>query len=335
MFRVLGKKSFYELLFFRKYGKILIEFCLMGRPASTGKGGFDSIENRRRKGLVQAMNAQELKDLKVTAAKVRLGIVEGVFHAKSGHPGGSLSSADIFTYLYFKEMKIDPADPKNPGRDRFVLSKGHCAPGLYSTLANRGYFGLEELQKLRHIGAMLQGHPDMKGTPGVDMSSGSLGQGVSAAVGMALSGKLDGKDYRVYTLLGDGEIEEGQVWEAAMFAGHHKLDNLCVIVDSNGLQIDGPVAEVGGPEPIDKKFEAFGFAVTTVNGNCFEDLEEAFRFARENKGKPTAIVAKTTKGLGVSFMENQVGWHGKAPNAEEYEIARKELTEKLEVLKNA
>lgn len=278
------------------------------------------------------MNAQECKELQITAAKVRLGIIEGVFHAKSGHPGGSLSSADIFTYLYFKEMNIDPQDPEKADRDRFVLSKGHCAPGLYSTLAQRGYFAESELQKLRHIGAMLQGHPDMKGTPGVDMSSGSLGQGISAAVGMALAGKLDEKNYRVYALLGDGEIEEGQVWEAAMFAGHHALSNLCVIVDSNGLQIDGPVAEVGGPEPIDKKFEAFGFEVMTIDGNNFDDLEEAFAAARACKEKPFAIIAKTTKGKGVSFMENQVGWHGKAPNADEYEAAKKELTESLKAL---
>lgn len=280
------------------------------------------------------MNAQERKDLQVTAAKVRLGIIEGVFHAKSGHPGGSLSAADLFTYLYFKEMNIDPQNPKNPDRDRFVLSKGHCAPGLYAALAQRGYFDEKELQSLRHIGAMLQGHPDMKGTPGVDMSSGSLGQGISAAVGMAFAGKLDKKDYRVYTLLGDGESEEGQVWEAAMFAGHHQLDNLCVILDYNGLQIDGPVAEVGGPAPFEPKFEAFGFETITVNGNDFDELEKAFDAARACKGKPFAIIAKTTKGKGVSYMENQVGWHGKAPNAEEYEVAMKELKENLEVLQN-
>ena len=280
------------------------------------------------------MNAQERKDLQVTAAKVRLGIIEGVFHAKSGHPGVSLSAADLFTYLYFKEMNIDPQNPKNPDRDRFVLSKGHCAPGLYATLAQRGYFDEKELQSLRHIGAMLQGHPDMKGTPGVDMSSGSLGQGISAAVGMAFAGKLDKKDYRVYTLLGDGESEEGQVWEAAMFAGHHQLDNLCVILDYNGLQIDGPVAEVGGPAPFEPKFEAFGFETITVNGNDFDELEKAFDAARACKGKPFAIIAKTTKGKGVSYMENQVGWHGKAPNAEEYEVAMKELKENLEVLQN-
>lgn len=275
------------------------------------------------------MTDRELKELKVAAAKIRIGIIEGVFHAKSGHPGGSLSSADIMTYLYFKEMNIDPRKPKDENRDRFVLSKGHCAPGLYATLANRGYFAVEELKKLRHIGAMLQGHPDMKGTPGVDMSTGSLGQGFSAAVGMALAGKLDHKSYRVYTLLGDGELEEGQVWEAAMFAGHKKLDNLCVFVDYNGLQIDGPICEVGGPEPIDEKFMAFGFEVLSINGNDFEEIEEALHTAREIKGRPTAIIARTTKGKGVSFMENKAGWHGKAPNADEYEIAMQELKNNL------
>lgn len=278
------------------------------------------------------MNASELKQLKVTAAKVRLGIIEGVFAAKSGHPGGSLSAAEIFTYLYFKELRIDPKDPQKADRDRFVLSKGHCAPGLYSVLAQRGYFSPEELKSLRHIGSFLQGHPDMKGTPGVDMSTGSLGQGISAAVGMALAGKLDNKDYRVYTLLGDGEVEEGQVWEAAMFAGHKKLDNLCVIVDYNGLQIDGPVDEVGGPSPIDKKFEAFGFDVVTINGNCFEDIEKAFEHAKTVKGKPCAIVAKSVKGKGVSFMENNVAWHGSAPNQEQYDIAMGELNAALKEL---
>ncbi len=275
------------------------------------------------------MNDTEKKQLKITAAKVRLGIIEGVFNAKSGHPGGSLSAADIFTYLYFKELNIDPENPQCPERDRFVLSKGHCAPGLYSALAQRGYFSTDELKKLRHIGAMLQGHPDMKGTPGVDMSSGSLGQGVSAAVGMALAGKIDNKDYRVYTLLGDGEIDEGQVWEAAMFAGHKKLDNLCVIVDYNGLQIDGPISEVAGVEPIDTKFEAFGFEVMTVCGNCFTDLEKAFEFAKTVKGKPCCIIAKTIKGKGVSYMENNVNWHGAAPNKEQYDIAMAELSEAL------
>lgn len=278
------------------------------------------------------MTAQEKQQLKIIAAHVRLGILEGVFNAKSGHPGGSLSAADIFTYLYFKELRIDPEKPHCPDRDRFVLSKGHCAPGLYAALAERGYFPKDELKKLRHIGAMLQGHPDMKGTPGVDMSSGSLGQGVSAAVGMALAGKLDGKDYRVYTLLGDGEIEEGQVWEAAMFAAHKKLDSLCLIVDFNGLQIDGPVSEVAGPEPIDAKFEAFGFDVQKVNGHCFDELEAAFAHAKTVKGKPCVIIANTTKGKGVSFMENQVSWHGTAPNAERYETAVQELTAALKEL---
>ena len=275
------------------------------------------------------MNVQERKELQITAEKVRQHIIEGVYHAKSGHPGGSLSSAEIFTYLYFKEMNVDPKNPQAPGRDRFVLSKGHCAPGWYGTLAQRGYFDPGEMRKLRHIGAMLQGHPDMKGTPGVDMSTGSLGQGISAAVGMALAGKMDKAPYRVYTLLGDGEIEEGQVWEAAMFAGHHNLDNLCVLVDFNGLQIDGPIAEVAGPEPIDKKFEAFGFEVMTIDGNDFDEIEKAMGAARACKGKPFAIIAKTIKGKGVSFMEGQAGWHGKAPNGEEYEKAMQELKERL------
>ena len=280
------------------------------------------------------MNAQERKDLLVAAAKVRLGILEGVFHAKSGHPGGSLSAADLFTYLYFSELRVDPQNPKDPDRDRFVLSKGHCAPGLYAALALKGYFPWEELSRLRHIGAMLQGHPDMKGTPGVDMSSGSLGQGISAAVGMALAGKMDHKDYRVYAVLGDGEIEEGQVWEAAMFAGHRKLDNLCVIVDYNGLQIDGPVEKVAGPAPFEPKFQAFGFETMTIDGHNFDELERAFQAAKACKGKPFAIILKTVKGKGVSFMENQVGWHGKAPNKDEYEVALKELQENLEVLEN-
>lgn len=280
------------------------------------------------------MNAQERKELQIAAAKIRLGIIEGVFHAKSGHPGGSLSAAELFAYLYGKELNVDPKNPKDPDRDRFVLSKGHCAPGYYAALALKGFFPMEELQSLRHIGAMLQGHPDMKHTPGVDMSSGSLGQGVSAAVGMALAGKMDRKSYRVYTLLGDGECEEGQVWEAAMFAGHHGLDNLCVIVDNNGLQIDGPVSKVGGPEPFDEKFLAFGFEVTTIDGNDLDQIEAALEQAKACKGKPFAIIMKTVKGKGVSFMENQVGWHGKAPNTEQYEAAKKELTENLEVLQN-
>lgn len=276
------------------------------------------------------MDVQKRKELQITAEKVRRCILEGVFHAKSGHPGGSLSSAEIFTYLYFQEMRIDPQNPRSPDRDRFVLSKGHCAPGWYGALAQRGYFDVSELQKLRHIGAMLQGHPDMKGTPGVDMSTGSLGQGISAAVGMAMAGKMDKASYRVYTLLGDGEIEEGQVWEAAMFAGHHALDNLCVLVDFNGLQIDGPVAEVAGPEPIDKKFEAFGFETITIDGNDFDEIEKAMEAAKACKGKPFAIIAKTIKRKGVSFMENQAGWHGKAPNKEEYEAAVKEVEGRLE-----
>ena len=278
------------------------------------------------------MNSCDKQQLKITAAKVRLGIIEGVYNAKSGHPGGSLSAADIFTYLYFKELHIDPQNPKDPDRDRFVLSKGHCAPGLYAALAQRGYFSVDELKKLRHIGAMLQGHPDMKGIPGIDMSSGSLGQGVSAAAGMALAGKIDNKDYRVYSLLGDGEIEEGQVWEAAMFASHNNLDNLCLIVDFNGLQIDGPVSEVAGPEPIDKKFEAFGFDVQTIDGHDFDAIEAAFARAKTVKGKPSVIIAKTVKGKGVSYMENQVGWHGTAPNKEQYETAMQELTAALHEL---
>ncbi len=275
------------------------------------------------------MNESEKKLLQQLACKVRLGIIEGVYNARSGHPGGSLSAADIYTYLYFKEMNIDPQNPRDPDRDRFVLSKGHTCPGLYSVLALRGYFDSSELKKLRKVGAMLQGHPDMKGTPGIDMSSGSLGQGISAACGMAVAGKMDNKAYRVYTLLGDGECEEGQVWEACMFAAHHKLDNLCVIVDCNGLQIDGPVEEVGGIEPLDKKLEAFGFEVFKIDGHSFEEIDEAFAKARATKAKPSAIIAKTTKGKGVSFMENQVGWHGAAPNDEQYATAIKELNEML------
>ena len=278
------------------------------------------------------MEAEKLNQLKVTAAKVRLGIIEGVYNAKSGHPGGSLSSADIFTYLYFNELNIDPQNPKCPHRDRFVLSKGHCAPGLYSVLAQRGYFSEDELKKLRHIGAMLQGHPDMKGTPGVDMSTGSLGQGISAAAGMSLAAKMDNENYRVYSLLGDGEIEEGQVWEAAMFAAHHKLDDLCLIVDSNGLQIDGDVSKVAGLEPIDEKFRSFGFEVAVADGHDFESLEDAFEAAKVCKNKPFVIIARTIKGKGVSFMENQAGWHGKAPSGEQYEQAKRELTEALESL---
>ena len=261
--------------------------------------------------------------------KVRMNAVTGVYYAKSGHPGGSLSASDLLTYLYFKEMKIDPANPSDPDRDRFVLSKGHCCPGLYGVLAERGYFPAEEMKTLRHIGSMLQGHPNMNDTPGVDMSTGSLGQGISAACGMALAAKLDGKDYRVYAILGDGEIEEGQVWEAAMFAAHKKLDNLCMIVDNNGLQIDGPVEEVAGPGPIDEKLRAFGFDVQVIDGHDFDAIEAAFAHARTVKGKPSAIVAKTTKGKDVSFMENQVGWHGTAPNAEQYETAMNDLNKVL------
>ena len=274
----------------------------------------------------------EKLELQKIANEVRKDIVTAVHAAKAGHPGGSLSAADLFTYLYFEEMNVDPKDPKKADRDRFVLSKGHCAPGLYAALAQRGYFSVDELKKLRHIGAMLQGHPDMKGTPGIDMSSGSLGQGISAAAGMALAGKIDNKDYRVYSLLGDGEIEEGQVWEAAMFASHNNLDNLCLIVDFNGLQIDGPVSEVAGPEPIDKKFEAFGFDVQTIDGHDFDAIEAAFAHAKTVKGKPSVIIAKTVKGKGVSYMENQVGWHGTAPNKEQYETAMQELTAALHEL---
>ena len=278
------------------------------------------------------MNNQELLELKKTACKVRQWTIEGVFNAKSGHPGGSLSAADLFTYLYFKEMNVDPKNPKDPMRDRFVLSKGHCCPGLYAALALKGFFPTEEIKSLRHIGAMLQGHPDMKHTPGIDMSSGSLGQGISAACGMALAGKLDNAPYRVYTMLGDGECEEGQVWEACMFASHHNLDNLCVIVDFNSLQIDGNVNDVAGLEPLDKKFEAFGFEVIKINGNDFEEIETALNKAKTIKGKPTAIIATTIKGKGVSYMENQVGWHGKAPNADEYKVAMDELDAQLKAL---
>ena len=271
-------------------------------------------------------------ELMKTANEVRKGIVTAVHTAKAGHPGGSLSAADIFTYLYFEEMNIDPKEPKKADRDRFVLSKGHTAPGLYSALAHRGYFPVEDLKTLRHTGSYLQGHPDMKHIPGVDMSSGSLGQGISAAVGMALAAKLSNEDYRVYTLLGDGEIQEGQVWEASMLAGSRKLDNLVVIVDNNNLQIDGTIEEVNSPYPIDKKFEAFNFHVITINGNDMDEIAAALKEARETKGMPTAIIAKTTKGKGVSFMENAVGWHGKAPNDEEYKIAMEDLEKAGEAL---
>ena len=271
-------------------------------------------------------------ELMKTANEVRKGIVTAVHSAKSGHPGGSLSAADIYTYLYFEEMNIDPKDPKKADRDRFVLSKGHTAPGYYSTLAHRGFFPVEDLTTLRKVGSYLQGHPDMKHIPGVDMSSGSLGQGISAAVGMAISAKLSNDDYRVYTLLGDGDIQEGQVWEASMLAGHRKLDNLVVIVDNNNLQIDGKITDVNSPYPIDKKFEAFNFHVINIDGNDFDQIEAAFKEARETKGMPTAIIAKTIKGKGVSFMEDQAGWHGKAPNDEEYKIAMEDLEKAGEAL---
>ena len=268
------------------------------------------------------MNNLELKKI---ANNVRKGIVTSVHSAKAGHPGGSLSAADIFTYLYFEEMNIDPKNPRMENRDRFVLSKGHTAPGLYSALANRGYFPVEELTTLRKLGSRLQGHPCMQDTPGVDMSSGSLGQGISAAAGMALSAKLDNRDFRVYTLLGDGEIQEGQVWEASMFAGFRKLDNLVVIVDNNGLQIDGPVDQVCSPYPIDKKFEAFNFHVINIDAHDFDQIRAAFKEARETKGMPTAIIAHSVKGKGVSFMENNVSWHGTAPNDEQYAVAMADL----------
>lgn len=275
----------------------------------------------------------EKLELQKIANEVRKDIVTAVHAAKAGHPGGSLSAADLFTYLYFEELNIDPKEPKKADRDRFVLSKGHTAPGLYAALAQRGYFPVEDLETLRHLGSYLQGHPDMKHIPGVDMSSGSLGQGISAAVGMALSAKLSNESYRVYTLLGDGEIQEGQVWEAAMFAGHRKLDNLVVIVDNNGLQIDGNVDDVCSPYPIDKKFEAFNFHVIQVDdGNDMEQLRRAFAEARTVEGMPVAIVMKTVKGKGVSYMENQAGWHGKAPNDEQYAQAMKELEEAGEAL---
>lgn len=271
-------------------------------------------------------------ELMKTANEIRKGIVTALHSAKAGHPGGSLSATEIFTYLYFEEMNVDPKDPKKADRDRFVLSKGHTAPGLYSTLAQKGFFPKEDLVTLRHTGSYLQGHPDMKHIPGVDMSSGSLGQGISAAVGMAIAGKLDNADYRVYTLLGDGEIQEGQVWEASMLAAHRKLDNLVVIVDNNNLQIDGEITEVNSPYPIDKKFEAFNFHVINIDGNDFDQIDAAFKEVKTVKGQPTAIIAKTVKGKGVSFMENQVGWHGKAPNDEEYKIAMEELEKAGEAL---
>ncbi len=272
------------------------------------------------------------KQMQITACKIRLGIIEGVYCGKSGHPGGSLSIADVLAYLYFKEMNIDPANPKWPERDRLVLSKGHTAPGLYSALANRGYFPVEDLKTLRHIDSYLQGHPDMKGTPGVDMSSGSLGQGISVATGMALSAKISNAAYRVYAILGDGELEEGQVWEAAMFASHKKLDHLCAVIDFNNLQIDGSLDEVNSPCPIDEKFKAFGWNVIVIDGHDFDQIEDAFAKARATKGQPTAIVMHTTKGKGVSFMENKASWHGAAPNDEQYAQAMQELRDTLSSL---
>ncbi len=271
------------------------------------------------------MNQADKKQLIALATEVRMGAIEAVHSAKSGHPGGSLSASDILTYLYFKGMNVDPKDPKNPDRDRLVLSKGHVCPALYSVLAARGYFPKEELKGFRHIGSMLQGHPDMKKIPGVDFSAGSLGQGVSAACGMALAAKLDNKGYNVFAVCGDGEIQEGQIWEAAMFAGAKKLDNLCVFVDNNNLQIDGTVEEVNSPYPIDAKFAAFNFHVIVIDGHDFDQIEAAVEEFKQTTGKPTAVICKTVKGKGVSFMENNVGWHGKAPNDEQYEIAMNDL----------
>ena len=270
---------------------------------------------------------ENIEDLKEMAKKIRLGIIEAVYSNKSGHPGGSLSIADIMTVLYFNEMNIDNNNPKWENRDRLVLSKGHCSPALYSALANRGFFPVEDLKSFRNINSYLQGHPDMKHIPGVDMTTGSLGQGLSAANGMAISAKLDNKDYRVYCILGDGEIEEGQIWEAAMASSKYKLDNLCVIVDNNNLQIDGTIEEVMNSNPIDEKFKSFGFQIIKIDGNDIEEIKKAFEVARNVKGMPTCIIAKTVKGKGVPFMENQVGWHGKAPNEEQYELALKELEE--------
>ena len=275
------------------------------------------------------MTQEEKKSLSAAATRIRMGAVEGVFCAKSGHPGGSLSIADVLAYLYFKEMHISPENPKDPDRDRFVLSKGHCAPAYYAALANRGYFSVDALKTLRHLGSFLQGHPDMKGIPGVDMSSGSLGQGISAACGIAMAARLQKKDYRTYVILGDGELEEGQVWEAAMFAGYYKLDSLCALVDNNNLQIDGDLDEVCSPKPIDKKFEAFGWNVLSIDAHDLDQIEEAYCQAKAFKGKPTVIIAHSIKGKGVSFMENVASWHGTAPNAEQYEQAMQELREKL------
>lgn len=278
------------------------------------------------------MDATLKKELQIKACKVRMGIIEGVYNAKSGHPGGSLSIADIMTYLYFAKMNIYPNDPRFEDRDRFVLSKGHCAPALYSTLAQRGFFDPELLKTLRHIGSILQGHPDMKHIPGVDMSSGSLGQGISAACGMALSAKISSRPNKVYTVLGDGEIEEGQVWEAAMFAAHYKLDNLCAIIDNNGLQIDGPISEVCSPYPIVDKFKAFGWHVIVIDAHDFDSIEAGFNEAEAIVNQPVAIIQKSIKGKGVSFMENNVSWHGTAPNQEQYEQAMSELNETLKGL---
>lgn len=279
------------------------------------------------------MDAKLKKDLQKIACKVRMGVIEGTYNAKSGHPGGSLSISDTLTYLYFNKMNVDPKDPDNADRDRFVLSKGHTAPALYSVLAQKGYFSVDELKSLRHIGALLQGHPCIH-IPGVDMSSGSLGQGISAACGMALAGKIDGKSYNVYTVLGDGEIEEGQVWEAAMFAAHYGLGNLVAVVDNNGLQIDGPITEVCSPEPITDKFAAFGWHVITMDAHDFDSIDAAFTEASKVTDKPVAIIQKSVKGKGVSFMENQVGWHGTAPNKEQYEQAMSELNAQLKELED-
>lgn len=282
--------------------------------------------------FMEKETAMDILELKKTAHKVREGIVTSIFSAKAGHPGGSLSAADLFTYLYFEELNIDPKNPKKEDRDRFVLSKGHTAPGLYAALAYRGFFPVEDLDTLRHTGSYLQGHPDMKCVPGVDMSTGSLGQGLSTAVGMALAAKMDAKDYRVYALCGDGEIQEGQIWEAAMFAGHRKLDNLVVIIDHNKLQIDGRVEDVCSPYPIDKKFQAFHFHTITIDGHNFEEIAAAFQEARETKGMPTAIIANTVKGRGVSFMEDAAEWHGKAPKEEEFKVAMEDLRKAGETL---
>lgn len=279
------------------------------------------------------MDEKIKKDLQKIACKVRMGVIEGTYNAKSGHPGGSLSISDTLTYLYFNKMNVDASNPEDPDRDRFVLSKGHTAPALYAVLAQKGYFAEEELKSLRHIGALLQGHPCIQ-IPGVDMSSGSLGQGISAACGMALAGKLDGKSYKVYTILGDGEIEEGQVWEAAMFAAHKKLNNLVAIVDNNGLQIDGPISEVCSPEPITDKFAAFGWHVITMDAHDFDSIDRAFEAAEKVTDKPVAIIQKSVKGKGVSFMENQVGWHGTAPNKEQYDLAMAELSAQLKELED-